>query len=516
MNIKKIKEIYLKNKQYIRTDILSGITVALALIPEAVAFAFVAGVTPLLSLQGAIIMALVAAIFTGRPGMVSSSTAAIAVVFAPLIADYGLDYLYATVILMGIIQIILHLINLGKYTTIIPHSVVLGFLNGLAILIFISQINQFKSIEIVDGVRITDWLPPLDLGIMVFFVAITMAIVYFFPKFTKAVPATLVAIVTVTIISILLNYFGIYELITVADYAGEVLRGELPKFGIPNVPFTFETLKIIFPFALIGGLVGLTEAALTGEVLDEMTNTKGKMNKEFFAQGIANFVNGLFGGMGGDAMVGQSIINVKSGGRTRFSSFVAGAGLMLMLFFAAPFVNAMPLASLVGVMFMVVISTFRWETLKFKGKIPNQEIFIIIAVTGLTVFIDLATAVVAGIVLSTVIFAWEKGKALDVNIIEEEGQKTYKINGIIFFGSTVQFKELFDPQNDPKNVFLDLKYAKVTDMSAIEIINVVSTKYANLGKKLTITRPNENCKMLLKNAENLTDIYLDENLDPTK
>ncbi len=510
-----LKKLFSENKKYIKSDVLSGITVALALIPEAVAFAFVAGVTPLLSLQTAIMMALVAAIFTGRPGMISSSTAAIAVVFGPLITNYGLEYLYATVILMGIIQIILHLINLGKYTSIIPHSVVLGFLNGLAILIFISQINQFKSIQIIDGQRITNWLPLTDLLVMSIFVAITMAIVHFFPKITKAVPSTLVAIVTVTILSVLLSYFGIYELITVSDYAGEALRGELPKFGIPNVPFTFETLQVIFPFALIGGLVGLTEAALTGEVLDEMTNTKGKMNKEFFAQGIANFVNGLFGGMGGDAMVGQSIINVKSGGRTRFSSFVAGAGLMAMLFFAAPFVNAMPLASLVGVMFMVVISTFRWETLKFKGKIPNQEIFIILAVTALTIFTDLATAVIAGIVLSTVIFAWEKGKALEVKVIEKKNQKTYKINGIIFFGSTIQFKELFDPENDPKNTFLDLKYAKVMDMSAIEIINVMSTKYANLGKKLTITRPNENCKMLLKNAENLTDINIDEGLDPT-
>jgi len=510
------KQLFSENKKFIRGDILSGITVALALIPEAVAFAFVADVTPLLSLQTAILMCLVATIFTGRPGMISSSTAAIAVVMAPLINNYGLEYLFAAVILMGIIQIFLHLINLGKYTSIIPYSVVLGFLNGLAILIFKSQWDQFKTVEYIDGERITSWLAPADFGIMLFFVFVTMAIIHLFPKITKAVPSTLVAILIVTAISVLLSYFDVYELMTVADYAGQNLRGEVPRFIIPSVNLNFETLQIIFPFAMIGALVGLTEAALTGQVLDEMTNTKGRINKEFFAQGIANFVNGFFGGMGGDAMVGQSIINVKSGGRTRLSSFVAAIGLTILLFFASPFVNTMPLASLVGVMFMVVISTFQWETFKYKGKIPAQDLIIIIAVTVLTVLTDLATAVISGIILATIFFAWEKGKALEVKVIEKKKQKIYKINGIIFFGSTGDLKEIFDYQGDPKNTILDLKYAKVMDMSAIEAINLVSKKYKEFGKKLTVTRANQNCKLLIKNAKNITEIDLDEAMDPTE
>lgn len=504
-----LKSSFLQNKHFFRADILAGITVALALIPEAIAFAFVAGVTPLLSLQTAVMMALVAAIFTGRPGMISSATAAIAIVLAPLIAEHGLDFLFATVVLMGIIQILMSIFRLGKYTRIIPQPVVLGFLNGLAMVIFLSQWEQF---QLSDG----SWLPAIDFFIMMGFVLATMAIIHWFPKVTKAVPSALVGIGFITLVSVLLSHYGIYSLRTVADFAGINIVGALPELYIPSFDITLENLKIIFPYAIIGALVGLTEATLTLRVLDEMTNTRGKMNKEYSAQGIANFVNGFFGGMGGDAMVGQSIINARSGGRTRLSGLTAGIALLLFLLFAAPLVNAIPLASLVGLMFMVVISTFQWETFKYKGKIPAQDILIIVVVSLATVFSDLATAVILGVLLSTLIFAWEKGKNLSVRTqTNKKDEKIYKINGILFFGSTMNFREMFHPETDPDHIVIDLKYAKVVDSSAIEAINAIAEKYEHLGKKCTITRAGENCRRLLKNAEGITKIKTDHEYDPT-
>jgi SulP family sulfate permease len=505
-----LKSIFKKNKKYFKADFLAGITVALALIPESVAFAFVAGVTPLLSLQTAVMIGLIAAIFTGRPGMISSSTAAISVVFAPLIAGYGLDYLFLTVILTGIIQILIGVFKLGKFTSIIPHSVVLGFLNGLAILIFIAQFNQFK----VDGA----WLPAADLAIMLGFVLLTMAIIYFFPKITKAIPSALVGIVSVSAISILLSKFGIYDLVTVQDFAGGAIKGELPSFYLPNIPFNLEVLKVVFPYAFIAALVGLTEATLTLKVIDEITETRGKINKEYFAQGLANFVNGFFGGMGGDAMVGQSLINVKSGGRTRLSALTAAVALFIFLMFFSGLVNLIPLASLIGLMFMVVISTFVWETLKYGRKIPFADFCVIIAVSVVTIFFDLATAVIVGVVLSSLIFAWEKGKKLSVRIQynEKKGYKIYKINGIIFFGSIENFKSKFNYNNDPSKVVLDLKYAKVMDYSAVEAINNIAEKYSALNKSFVVTRPGENCLALLNNAENITSIKIKgPKYDPT-
>jgi SulP family sulfate permease len=506
--ISKLQSSFHKNKKYFRADVLAGITVALALVPEAIAFAFVAGVTPLLSLQTAAMIALIAAVFSGRPGMISSSTAAIAVVLAPLIAVHGLEYLFATVVLMGIIQLLLGIFRVGKFTRIIPYPVVLGFLNGLAIVIFLSQWAQFQ----VDG----QWLPPIDFAIMFGFVLVTMAIIHWFPRVTKAIPSALVAIGAVTLIGYLLEVFGIYQLLTVADFAGMKIVGELPLFHIPMVELSLETLSIIAPYAIIASLVGLTEATLTLRVLDEMTNTRGKINKEFFAQGIANFANGFFGGMGGDAMVGQSIINTKSGGRTRLSGLVAGMGLLLFLLFAAPLVNAIALASLVGLMFMVVISTFKWESLKYRGKLPPADVFVIGLVTIVTVFADLATAVIAGVIISTVIFAWEKGKQLDFNVsTNKKGEKVYKVNGVLFFGSTQNFKDYFEPANDPDSVIIDLKYGKIMDSSAIEAINSVVERYEREGKSILITRAAENCRKLLLNAKGITKIDTSDEYDPT-
>jgi sulfate permease, SulP family len=508
--------LFVKNRQYIKNDVLSGLTVALALIPESVAFAFVAGVSPILSLQTAVMIGLVAAIFTGRPGMISSSTAAISVVFASLIAQYGLEYLFATVVLMGIIQIAIGVFKLGRFARIIPYSVMLGFLNGLSIVMFLAQWAQFKvdKLVVVDGVEVIQkvWLPFTDMTIMLFFVAITMAIIYFVPKFTKAVPSSLVAIVVMTIIAVVLSRSG-YHLRTVQDFAGMELKGGLPKFYIPQVKISIDMLRIIFPYAFIGALVGLTEAVLTLRVIDEMTDTRGRSNRECVAQGIANTINGFFGGMGGDAMIGQSIINIKSGGRTRLSGIVASVALMTFIMFGSGFVNAIPLAGLVGVMFMVVVGTFEWESLKYGKKVPKQDILVIIVVSLVTIFADLATAVIIGVILSAVMFAWEKGKVIYVNIENDEnGSKTYKINGTIFFASVLNFKELFDVNNDPDDIIIDFKYAKVMDHSAIEAINSIAEKYYSLGKTLTLIRLSEDCKRLFKNAETIISVNIDDSI----
>lgn len=512
---KRMGKAYDNNKQYIKGDVLSGITVALALIPESVAFAFVAGVSPILSLQTAVVIGIIAALFTGRPGMISSSTAAISVVFASLVAKHGLEYLFATVVLMGIIQILLGVFKLGKYTRIIPHSVMLGFLNGLSIVIFLAQWSQFKidKTVVVDGVETIQkvWLPSLDLGIMIFFVILTMFIIHFFPKVSKKLPSSLVAIILMTIISVLLSKFGIHSLRTVQDFAGMELKGSLPEFYIPKVPLNLETLKIIFPYALVGGLVGLTEAVLTLRVIDEMTNTRGRTNREFFAQGFANVVNGFFGGMGGDAMIGQSIINIKSGGRTRLSALVAPVSLMIFILFGSSFVNVIPLAGLVGVMFMVVVGTFKWESLKYGGKVPKNDLVVVVVVSAVTIFADLATAVIIGVILAALMFAWEKGQVIDARIEEdEEGTKKYKIYGTVFFGSVLNFRDLFDVQKDPKNVILDLKHAKVMDHSALEIINDISQRYDALRKTMTIIRPSDSCRLLFKKAEDILDLNFED------
>lgn len=502
------------NKSAAKNDVLSGLTVALALIPESIAFAFVASVSPILSLQTAFIIGLVAAIFTGRPGMISSSTAAMAVVFASLVATHGLEYLFATVLLVGVIQVSIGLLKLGKYARIIPYPVMLGFLNGLSIVIFIAQLDQFKVNQVmeVNGVSVTEsvWMSGLDLTLMIAFVGFTMLMIHFIPKFTKAIPSSLVAIVVMTIIAVILGSYGIH-LQNVQDFADMEIVGGLPEFHIPQVPLNIQTLSIITPYAVIGGLVGLTEAVLTLQVLDEMTNTRGRTNKEIIAQGLANTVNGFFGGMGGDAMIGQSIINIKSGGRHRLSGIVAASALMFFIMFGSGFINAIPLAGLVGVMFMVVVGTFKWESLRYKGKVPAQDILVVIVVSAITIFADLATAVIAGVIVSALIFAWEKGKVIYANVEETNaGEKTYKINGTLFFGSVLNFKELFDVDNDPDKVILDLKYAKVSDYSAVESISSITKRYEDAGKTFKIVRLSEDCKRMFHNANAFTSVVIDE------
>ncbi len=510
----KLVNMFHDKKKYFRADILAGLTVALALIPESIAFAFVAGVSPIVSLQTAVMIGFIAATFTGRPGMISSSTAAISIVFASLIAEHGMDYLFATVILMGIIQISVGLFKLGKYARIIPHPVMLGFLNGLSIVIFISQWALFKVDEVVmvGGVETIQqvWLPSMDLVIMFLFVAFTMAIIHFAPRITTTIPSSLIAIVVMTIIAVLLDNSG-YHLQTVQDFAGMELKGGLPSFYIPQVNLNLETLQIIFPYAVIAALVGLTEAVLTLRVIDEMTDTRGRTNKEIVAQGLANTVNGFFGGMGGDSMIGQSIINVRSGGRTRLSGLVASSSLLMFMIFGSSVINRIPLAALVGVMFMVVVGTFEWQSLKYRNKIPAQDILVIIVVTVVTIFADLATAVIAGVILSALVFAWEKGKIIYVNIeYNDDGSKTYKVNGSIFFGSVLNFQELFDIKHDPDHVFVDFKYAKVMDHSGIEAINSISEKYEAEGKKMTLIRLDQDSYRLFQDARTITDVDIRE------
>lgn len=495
----KLEGINLKN------DFLSGITVALALIPESVAFAFVAGVSPILSLQTAVIIGLVAAIFTGRPGMISSSTAAISIVFASLIANHGLEYLFATVVLMGLIQVAIGALKLGKYARMIPYPVMLGFLNGLSIVIFLSQLDLFK----VDTPMGRTWLAGPDLMIMGLFVLLTMGIIHFVPKLTKAVPASLVAIIVMTAISVLLDRNG-YHLQTVEDFAGMTIQGGLPSFHIPQVSLNLEMLQIIFPYAITAALVGLTEAVLTLRVIDEMTDTKGDSNKESIAQGLANIVNGFFGGMGGDAMIGQSIINIKSGGRTRISSLTAALALLFFIMFGSSFVNVIPLAALVGVMFMVVVGTFEWESLRYGKKIPKEDVIVMVVVTVVTIFSDLATAVIIGVILSALSFSWKKGKgAYTHSEINPDGSKTYQVHGSIFFGSVLNFKDLFTPKEDPKHVILDFRYAKVMDYSGVETVDSLAEKYRKLGKEVTIKNLSHSSEEIFKKAKNITNLSID-------
>lgn len=512
--LEKLMNLFQDKKKYFRADILAGLTVALALIPESIAFAFVAGVSPIVSLQTAVMIGFIAATFTGRPGMISSSTAAISIVFASLIANHGMDYLFATVILMGIIQITIGLFKLGKYARIIPHPVMLGFLNGLSIVIFLSQLDLFKINQVVtvNGTEMiqSTWMPSTDLMIMFAFVVFTMAIIHYLPRLTKAIPSSLIAIVVMTVIAVLLDSSG-YHLQTVQDFAGMELKGGLPSFYIPQINLNFETLQIIFPYAFTAALVGLTEAVLTLRVIDEMTDTRGRSNKEIVAQGLANTVNGFFGGMGGDAMIGQSIINVKSGGRTRLSGLVASSSLLMFMMFGSTVINRIPLAALVGVMFMVVVGTFEWQSLKYRNKIPKEDILVIIVVTLVTIFSDLATAVIVGVILSALVFAWEKGKIIYVNLeYNKDGSKTYKINGSIFFGSVLNYKELFDVKNDPDHVIVDFKYAKVMDLSAIEAINSISEKYREEGKKMTLIRLDKDSYRLFSDARAITNVDIRE------
>ena len=482
-----------------KNEILSGLTVALALVPEAIAFSLIANVSPLVGLYSAFIIGLVTALTGGRPGMISGATGAIAVVIVSLVARHGVEFLFAAVVLMGIIQIGIGLLRLGKFIRLVPHPVMFGFVNGLAIVIFMSQLDQFK---VAGADKSLSWLSGMPLLIMLGFVLTTMAVIHFLPKLTKAIPASLAAIVGVSAVVI---YFDIPTR-TVGDIAS--IAGGLPQFHLPSVPLNFETLRIIFPYSLIMALVGLIESLLTMTVIDEMTETRGRGNKECLAQGSANVLTGFFGGMGGCAMIGQSIINVSSGGRKRLSGIVAAVALLLFILVGAPLIEKIPMAALVGLMFMVAIGTFEWASLNIIRKVPAADVFVMIIVAVVTVvFHNLAVAVLIGVVISALVFAWENATRIRARKhIGEDGSKHYHIYGPLFFGSVTVFQEKFDVLNDPQVVIIDFKESRVVDHSAIESLNRLTERYAKLGKTVHLRHLSEDCRQLLDNASAIIDV----------
>ncbi len=485
-----------------KNDILSGLTVALALVPEAVAFAFVAGVDPLVGLYAAFMVGLITASIGGRPGMISGATGALAVVMVSLVATHGVEYLFATVVLMGLIQILVGVLHLGKFIRMVPHPVMLGFVNGLAIVIFLAQLNSFQEKGAEGQLQ---WLPNDAMMIMLGLVALTMAIIHFLPKFTKAIPSSLAAIIVVSLIVIVIGM----DSRTVGDLAS--IAGGLPEFHIPMVPLNFETLMIILPYAIILAAVGLIESLLTLSLIDEITETRGRGNKECVGQGVANTVTGMFGGMGGCAMIGQSMINVNSGGRGRLSGISAALFLLVFILFASDLIEMIPLAALTGVMFMVVIGTFEWSSFRIMGKIPASDAFVIILVSAVTVATDLAIAVVVGVIVSALVFAWQHAKHIQVkSYLNEMEGKVYELEGPLFFASVKNFQDLFDPKNDPDDVVVEFQNSRVYDHSAIEAIDTLAERYFNAHKRLHLRHLSPECTELLKKAGNLVEVNVIE------
>ncbi|MDB9878087.1 SulP family inorganic anion transporter [Amylibacter sp.] len=480
-----------------KTDILSGLTVALALVPEAIAFAIIAGVAPLVGLHAAFIIGLITAVFGGRPGMISGATGALAVVMVTLVAEHGVEYLFATVILMGTFQVLAGVFKLGKFMRLVPHPVMLGFVNGLAIVIFWAQMDFFQ-IEDSDGHHV--WMSGITLWITLALVALTMLLIWITPKITRAIPAPLVAI---TLVAALVIIFDI-DVLSVGDLSS--VKGGLPTFSIPNIPLTFETLFIILPYAFILGSIGLIESLLTLNLVGDITGKKGGASQECLAQGGANIVTGLFGGMGGCAMIGQSMINVKSGGRTRLAGIAAALFLLSFILFASGIIDLIPLAALVGVMFMVVIGTFAWQSIKLMGRIPASDILVILIVTAVTVSFNLAIAVFVGVIISALVYAWNAASQIQVHARLSETEKgaiVYELSGPLFFGSTTRFQELFEPENDPDTVIIDFSGSRVVDHSALQAIDAIAAKYELAGKKLMLRHLSRDCHALLAKAGQL-------------
>jgi SulP family sulfate permease len=551
-------ELIKKETQNVKDDLLSGLTVALALVPEAVAFAFVAEIDPIIGLYGAFMMGLITAIFGGRPGMISGATGALAVVMVglvkaagekfPDIENAGLQFLFATLILMGIIQILAGVFKLGKFVRLIPHPVMMGFVNGLAIVIGMSQLGMFKSGE--------EFLKGENLLIMVGLVAMTMGIMFGLPKLTKKIPAGLVAILAISAVVI----FGKIETETVNTFIankevaqkinvlesqgklGEIkleinadttkvsdvavfqhilstheskgIQGELPKFAVPTIPFNWEMLLFIFPYALILAAIGLIESLMTLQLIDELTETKGSGNRECMAQGGANIINGFFGGMGGCAMIGQSLINVNSGGKGRLSGVTAALALLIFILFLSKYIGMIPIAALVGVMFMVVIGTFAWSSFRIIRKIPLTDAVVLVLVSALTVIFDLAIAVIAGVIVSALAFAWKNAKMIRARkTVQEDGSKLYEIYGPLFFGSVTAFNEKFDVANDPKKVVIDFLESKVSDHSGIEALFVLVERYEKAEKTVVLKHLSADCQKMLKKSNPKFESLIEANVD---
>ncbi len=482
----------------IRTNVLSGLTVALALVPEAVAFALVAQVSPLTGLYAAFIVALITSLFGGRPGMISAAAGSLAVVMVALVAQHGVQYLFATVILMGILQIAFGLARLGKIIRMVPHPVMLGFVNGLAIVIFLAQLGQLKTVG-ADGQL--HWMTGMPLATMLGLIALTMVIIYLLPRLTRSVPAPLVAIVAITV---LVEATGV-QTRTVGDMGS--IAGGLPAFSIPAVPFNLDTLRIVLPYAVILAIIGLTESLLTLNLIDEMTDTRGRPNRECVAQGAANVAAGLFGGMGGCALIGQSMINVNNGALKRLSGVVAALALLSFILFASAWIERIPLAALIGVMFVVAEKTFEWGSLRVFGKVPRSDALIIVAVTVITVLTDLAIAVVVGVIVAALVFAWEHAKRMTATTrTDAQGWRIYQIEGTLFFASVASFHSLFDPKSDPQDVVIDFQHATVKDHSAIVAIDTLAERYRQAGKRLHLRHLSPDCRELLDKAGSLVEV----------
>jgi len=498
-------------RKCVKNDVLSGLTVALALVPEAVAFAFVAGVEPIVGLYGAFIMGLVASFFGGRPGMISGATGAMAVVMVSLVSLHGVEYLFLTVILAGTIQIMAGVFRLGKFIRMVPHPVMLGFVNGLAIVIFMAQFQQFQVMSPEGEMA---WLTGSPMYIMLGLVLLTMLIIHYLPKLTVTIPASLAAIVTVTLLVIGLDLDARTVQDVLRDMTGDpaaTIAGGLPHFSLPDVVWSLETLYIILPYALILAAIGLIESLLTLTLIDEITETRGHGNRECVAQGLGNTANGFFGGMGGCAMIGQSLININSGGRGRLSGIAAALFLLAFILFASSLIEQIPVAALVGVMFIVVLGTFEWTSLRLFGRVPKADVFVAILVTVVTVLSDLAIAVIVGVIVSALVFAWEHAKRMFAKTwVDEQGSKHYVLNGPLFFGSVHTFNSLFDPKNDPDDVIVDFADARVYDHSGLEAIDSVAERYVRAGKTLHLKHLSDECHHLLKKAGDLVEVNVIE------
>jgi len=496
----------------LRIELLSGLTVALALVPEAVAFAFVAGVNPLVGLYAAFIVGLITALFGGRPGMISGATGALAVVMVALVAQHGVEYLFATVVLMGLLQIFAGVMQWGKFIRLVPHPVMLGFVNGLAIVIFLAQMTQFKvpGSVVSNGHGMTggEWLSGGPLYMMLGLVMATMAIIWVMPRITKFIPAPLAGI---GIVAAVVIGFGM-DVPRVGDLAS--ISGGLPTWHIPMVPLNWATLEIILPYAVILAAIGLIESLLTLNLVGDMTGKRGGASQECIAQGVSNTVTGFFGGMGGCAMIGQSMINVKSGGRTRVAGIAAAVFLLLFILVGSSVIELIPLAALVGVMFMVVIGTFAWNSLTILRKVPKMDAFVILLVTVVTVMEDLAVAVVVGVIVSALAYAWNNARRIHATTREsasEKGAKVYEINGPLFFGSSDGFAELFEVETDPDTVIVDFKDSRVVDQSALQAIEAIAGKYEAMGKRIQLRHLSRDCHQLLTTAGHL---MVDSDDDP--
>jgi SulP family sulfate permease len=486
----------------LKTDLLSGLTVALALVPEAIAFALVAHVSPLTGLYAAVLVSFITSAFGGRPGMISGAAGALAVVMVALVARHGVQYLFAAIVLMGVLQMLFAAARLGKFIRMVPHPVMLGFVNGLAIVIFLAQFEHFKTMG-ADGAM--HWMAGTQLWTMLGLVALTMALVYLTPRITKAVPATLVGIV---VVAVLARALGI-ETRTVGDLGS--IAGGLPSFRVPDVPFDLQTLKIVFPYSLVLACVGLIETLLTLTLIDEITDTRGQPNRESLAQGVANVVTGLFGGMGGCAMIGQSMINVGNGARGRLSGMTAGAALLCFILFGSRVIEQIPLAALIGVMFVVCEKTFEWGTFRLFGKVPRADALVIVVVAGVTLAFNLATAVLAGVIVTALVFAWQHARQIRAaTSTDAAGWKIYELEGTLFFASVSGFQALFSPKDDPQDVVIEFRRARVADHSAIQAIDSLSERYRALGKRLHLRHLSPDCRALLDRAGDMIEVNLEE------